>query len=261
MKTNFLICFLITLLCLNPIVGDATAKSQEIPIHFKVNNFYILYTQPAPPLLDQKGRMLIPLKAVKDLLGGKVAYNAMNKTATVNLLGRSVIVTIGSRDIFINNEPVTMDTVPVMKESAMFLPISVLVKDTDAKMQWDAERGLLKLEHDSFNKSQVLLSFLGQDLAEVTNKEAFDLNSYEWNGLGKLTIHANYDESLKFSEKQVDIRPLIMYEKTFTMDPYSKSISGSKIQCTGEGKLTLKRDFGNMGEKVQYIIATGGLVD
>lgn len=41
MKTNFLICFLITLLCLNPIVGNVTAKSQEIPIHFKVNNFYI----------------------------------------------------------------------------------------------------------------------------------------------------------------------------------------------------------------------------
>ncbi|NEU26569.1 copper amine oxidase N-terminal domain-containing protein [Paenibacillus polymyxa] len=261
MKISFLICCLITLLCLNPIIGDATAESQKIPIHFKVNNFYILYTQPAPPFLDQKGRLLIPLKAVKDLLGGKVAYNAMNKTATVNLLGRSVVVTIGSRDVSINGEPVTMDTVPVIKENVMFLPISVLVKDTDVKMQWDAQRGLLKLEHDSFNKSQVLLSFLGQDLAEVTNKEAFYLHSYEWNGVGKLKINANYDESLKFSEKQVDIRPLIMYGKTFTMDPYSKSISGSKIQFTGIGELTFKRDFGDMGEKVQYIIAVGRLVD
>ncbi|KJD47497.1 copper amine oxidase N-terminal domain-containing protein [Paenibacillus terrae] len=261
MKTNFFICCLITLLCLNPIIGDATAKSQEVPIHFKVNNFYILYTQPATPFLDQKGRLLIPLKAVKDLLGGKLAYNAMNKMATVNLLGRSVVVTIGSRDIFINGEPVTMDTVPVIKEDAMFLPISVLVKDTDVKMQWDAQRGLLKLEHDSFNKSQVLLSFLGQDLAEVTNKEAFDLHSYEWNGVGKLKIHANYDESLKFSEKQVDIRPLIMYGKTYTMDPYTKSLSKSKIQFTGVGKLTLKRDFGEMREKMQYIIAVGRLID
>ncbi|WP_420539521.1 copper amine oxidase N-terminal domain-containing protein [Paenibacillus polymyxa] len=72
--------------------------------------------------------MLIPLKAVEDLLGGKVTYNAMNKTATIDLLGRSIEVTIGSRDILINSESVTMDTVPVIKENAMFLPISVLVK-------------------------------------------------------------------------------------------------------------------------------------
>ncbi|WP_226002431.1 copper amine oxidase N-terminal domain-containing protein [Paenibacillus sp. BJ-4] len=259
-KTNFLICFVVILLFLGPNTQSVAAQSQvSLPIQLKVNDFYILYTSPAPPFVDQKGRMLIPLKAVEDLLGGKVTYNAMNKTATIDLLGRSIEVTIGTRDILINSESVTMDTVPVMKENTMFLPVSVLVKDTDAKMEWDAQRGLLKLNHESFNKSQVLLSFLGQDLAEVTNKEAFDLHSYEWNAAGNLTIHADFDKGLKFSEKQVDIHPLLMYGKTYTMDPYSRPVSVKTIQLSGEGQLTFKRDFRNDLEKVRYIIAVGRL--
>ncbi|MGM1021049.1 MAG: copper amine oxidase N-terminal domain-containing protein [Bacillota bacterium] len=261
-KTNFLICFVVVLLFFGPNTESIVAQSQgAIPIQLKINDFYILYTQPEPPFVDSKGRLLIPLKAVEDLMGGKVAYNPADRTATIGLLGRSVSAAIGSKSIRINGESVTMDTVPVMKENVMFLPVSVLVKDTGAKMEWDAQRGLLKLNHESFNKSKVLLNFLGQDLAEVTNKEAFDLHSYEWNGAGKLTIHANYDKGLKFSKKQVDIHPLIMYGKTYTVDPYSRPGTGGTIQFTGDEQLTLKRDFGKSSEKVQYIISVGRLVD
>lgn len=259
-KTNYLIFFVVVLLFFGPNTENIVAQSQgAIPIQLKVNDFYILYTQPAPPFVDEKGRMLIPLKAVEDLLGGKVTYNAKNKTATVDLLGQNIAATIGSRNAYIHSQPVTMDTVPVMKGNVMFLPVSVLLKDTDAKMEWDAQRRLLKLEHDSFNKSQVLVSFLGQDLAEVTDKDAFDLHSYEWSNSGKLIIHASYDKRLKFSDQQVDIHPLIMYGKTYTMDPYSRPVSGKKIQFSGNGQLTFKREFGSENKEVRYIVAVGRL--
>lgn len=105
----------------------------------------------------------------------------------------------------------------------------------------------------------MLLSFLGRDLAEVTNKEAFDLQSYELNGAGNLTIHADFDKGLKFSEKQVDIHPLQMYGKTYTMDPYSRPVSVKTIQLSREGQLTFKRDFRKDLEKIRYIIAVGRL--
>lgn len=94
-------------------------------------------------------------------------------------MGRNVTATIGSPEISVNGEPVTMDTVPIMLSNAMFLPVSILLKDTDAKME-DPQRGLLKLRHDSFTESPVLMRFKGQDLAQVIDADAFDLISFDW---------------------------------------------------------------------------------
>lgn len=181
MKIRLLISLMIVLSFGATNMNLVSAQAQgQTPIHLKVNDHYVLYTYPASPFVDKKGRLLIPLQAAEDILGGKVSYNAANKTAAVDLLGRNVTATIGSPEISVNGEPVTMDTVPIMLSNAMFLPVSILLKDTDAKMEWDPQRGLLKLRHDSFTESPVLMRFKGQDLAQVIDANAFNLTSFDW---------------------------------------------------------------------------------
>ncbi|MBJ8191659.1 copper amine oxidase N-terminal domain-containing protein, partial [Bacillus cereus] len=135
MKIRLLICLMLVLSLASANSNLASAQAQT-PIHLKVNDHYVLYTYPASPFVDKKGRLLIPLQVAEDILGGKVTYNAANKTASVDLLDRNVAATIGSPEISVNGEPMTMDTVPIMKSNAMFLPVSILLKDTDAKMEW-----------------------------------------------------------------------------------------------------------------------------
>jgi hypothetical protein len=195
--------------------------------------------------MDKKNRLLIPLQAAEDILGGKVTYNTASKTASVDLLGRNVTATIGSPEILINGESVTMDTVPIMKSNAIFLPVSILLKDTDAKMEWDPKRELLTLRHDSFNESTVLMNFKGQDLAQVMDANAFDLTSFDWDRKkGKLDIYAMYESSLSPAFKQIDFNPMIVYSKGgYSVYPYSKPSMFYKVKITSPGHLVYTRNM------------------
>ncbi|URJ36234.1 copper amine oxidase N-terminal domain-containing protein [Paenibacillus polymyxa] len=264
MKIRLLFSIMIALSFATAHSSLASAQSQT-PIHLKVNYHYILYTYPTSPFVDKKGRLLIPLQAAGDILGGKVTYNAASKTASVDILGRNVTATIGSPEISVNGEPVTMDTVPIMKSNAMFLPVSMLLKDTDAKMEWDSKRGLLKLRHDSFTESPVLMRFKGQDLAQVIDANAFDLTSFDWDQKqGVLNIHATYKSDLSPVFKKIDFNPMIVYSKgTYSVDPYSKPGSFHKVKITSAGHLVYTKNIGTTNadsDYIKYITSVGRLI-
>ncbi|WCM61157.1 copper amine oxidase N-terminal domain-containing protein [Paenibacillus polymyxa] len=245
--------------------SNSTSAQAQTPIHLKVNDHYVLYTYPAAPFLDKKNRLLIPLQAAEDILGGKVTYNAANKTASIDLLDRNVTATIGSPEISVNGEPMTMDTVPIMLSNAMFLPVSILLKDTDAKMEWDPKRGLLKLRHDSFTESPVLMRFKGQDLAQVIDANAFDLISFDWDQRqGVLHINATYKSDLSPAFKQIDFNPMIVYSKgTYTVDPYSKPGSFHKVKITSHGHLVYTMNIDTIdadNDYIKYITSVGRLI-
>ncbi|AET57927.1 hypothetical protein HPL003_05810 [Paenibacillus terrae HPL-003] len=266
MKIRLLICLMILMSLGATNTNWASAQAQgQTPIHLKVNEHYVLYTYPASPFVDKKNRLLIPLQAAEDILGGKVTYNATSKTATVDLLGRNVTVTIGSPEISVNGEPVTMDTVPIMKSNAMFLPVSILLKDTDAKMEWDPKRELLSLKHDSFNESTVLMKFKGQDLAQVIDVNAFNLTSFDWDRKkGVLDIYATYESSLSPDFKQIDFNPLIVYSKGgHSVNPYSKFNMNYKVNITSHGNLIYTQNIDTTNadkDYIKYITSVGRLI-
>ncbi|MGG1939353.1 copper amine oxidase N-terminal domain-containing protein [Paenibacillus polymyxa] len=264
MKIRLLFSIMIALSFATAHSSLASAQSQT-PIHLKVNDHYILYTYPTSPFVDKKGRLLIPLQAAGDILGGKVTYNAASKTASVDILGRNVTATIDSPEILVNGEPVIMDTVPIMKSNAMFLPVSMLLKDTDAKMEWDSKRGLLKLRHDSFTESPVLMRFKGQDLAQVIDANAFDLTSFDWDKKKDvLNIYAAYKGGLSPVFKKVDFNPMIVYSKgTYTVDPYSKPGSFHKVKITSPGQLVYTMNIDTIdadNDYIKYITSVGRLI-
>ncbi|MBE0337763.1 copper amine oxidase N-terminal domain-containing protein [Paenibacillus sp. 23TSA30-6] len=264
MKIRLLISIMIVLSFATAHSNSTSAQAQT-PIHLKVNDHYVLYTYPASPFLDKKDRLLIPLKAAEDILGGKVTYNAASKTASVDLLGRNVTATIGSPEISVNGEPVTMDTVPIMKSNAMFLPVSILLKDTDAKMEWDPKRGLLKLRHDSFTESPVLMKFKGQDLAQVIDANAFDLTSFDWDRKkGILDIYAMYESGLSPASSQIDFNPMIVYSKgTYSVNPYSKFNMNYKVNITSHGNLIYTQNIDTTDadkDYIKYITSVGRLI-
>ncbi|WP_297989966.1 copper amine oxidase N-terminal domain-containing protein [uncultured Anoxybacillus sp.] len=103
------------------------AKEKDIPILLKLNDYYILYTDPHAPFIDKNGRLLIPLKSVRDLMGGTIEYNKKNKTAYVTWLDHQYTFTIRSKIAVIDGEKVEMDTVPTLIDNSMFLPIKFLL--------------------------------------------------------------------------------------------------------------------------------------
>lgn len=64
----------------------AHAAEQPKPVYLKVDIYSIIYTQPTSPFIDAQGRLLIPLRTIEDLFGGKVSFDSSSRKATVDWL-------------------------------------------------------------------------------------------------------------------------------------------------------------------------------
>ena len=128
----------------------AAERTIDSPVHLKINDYYVLYTSPAPPFIDGNNRLMIPLRAVSDLLGAKVTYNPKTKTAVVALGEDTLQLAIGSPTARVNGQAYEMDTVPVMIRQSMFIPAKVLMEAFHIAGEWDRNHRILTLKDERF---------------------------------------------------------------------------------------------------------------
>lgn len=136
--------------------GKVQAAAKEYPVLLKINDYYVLYTAPKAPYVDSQGRMMIPLRSINELLGAKVSYDAKGKTATIGMDDVTVIFTIGSKSVSVNGVAGSMDTVPVMEQNSMFIPVSVLVNRLDIVSKWDQANQLYTLTGETLMQTDII---------------------------------------------------------------------------------------------------------
>jgi len=91
----------------------------------------------------QNGRTLLPLRALIETLGGKVAWNGTTRTATVTLGSRTVAVTIGDPMGLAGGKKVPVDpantkVVPLIINNRTFLPLRFIAENLGLDLVWDA---------------------------------------------------------------------------------------------------------------------------
>lgn len=136
--------------------GKVQAAAKEYPVLLKINDYYVLYTAPKAPYVDSQGRMMIPLRSISELLGAKVSYDANTKTATIGMDDVTVIFTIGSKSVSVNGVAGSMDTVPVMEQNSMFIPVSVLVNRLGIVSKWDQANQLYTLTGETLMQTDII---------------------------------------------------------------------------------------------------------
>lgn len=235
--------------------ADASAAA-VVPVHLKVGKYSILYTQPAPPFIDQARRVQVPLRSIEDLLGGKVNYDAAAKTAEVEWVGHTFRVEIGSQTAQIDGKTVQMDTTPVLKNQAMFLPLRFFLDATDVKWRWDQASQQLVLADDRVVKGAPFVAFMGNDVASVRDEHALVIQSYSTEG-EDMTITALNVSGHTIPAGKADINILIHYKKGgFAMDPYSRSVI-PPLTAVRKGDTVKKKTRGGIDPKVDYVITVG----
>lgn len=143
-------------LCLSMTLSDrAFAKTTAVnsPVLLKINHYYVTYTAPQAPYLDQNNRLMVPLRSLSDLLAAKVEYDTVNKSAMIsrkNLLNEkensySLKMTIGVKDIELNGTASKMDTVPVLIQGSMYIPLSVVTKALHLDTKWDSSQKITQI--------------------------------------------------------------------------------------------------------------------
>ncbi|MFB7157357.1 copper amine oxidase N-terminal domain-containing protein [Lysinibacillus sp. NPDC056232] len=211
------------LLAVYPISSMAATSSlpdKETPIYLKMDKYFILYTKPSSPFLNQQGRLLVPLRSIQDLMGGEVSYNHHSKTATVKILNNSFDVTINSKIAYVNKKEVKMDTIPVLKKDAMFLPIRLFLDHTDIEYKYIND---LKLLHIKDKRVLVGKPFDFFDENDYTNgyiDGSFHLSAFKIVNSG-LSIKAQNLTGETVPEGKTDIQPLVqMNSGWISVDSY-----------------------------------------
>jgi hypothetical protein len=95
----------------------------------------------AAPVL-QNGRTLLPIRALIEVLGGKVTWNATTRAATVTLNGRTVSVTIGNPIGLVGGKKVPIDAVnakvvPIIINGRTFLPLRFIAENLGLDLTWE----------------------------------------------------------------------------------------------------------------------------
>ncbi|OWA35313.1 hypothetical protein B9G55_11715 [Saccharibacillus sp. O16] len=237
-----------------PATSSADAAG-NVPVYLKVGQYSILYTQPAPPFADQAHRIQVPLRSIEGLLGGKVNYNPASKTAEVKWVGHTFQVTVGSKIAQIDGKTVQMDTTPVLKKQAMFLPIRFFLDATDLKWHWDQKGQQLVLSDERVIQGAPFKAFTMLDGPIVKDENALVIQSYSTDGK-YLTINAINVSGHVIPAGKADINPLISHNYgTFSVESYSRPIAPplKAIPKDGSVKKKITADLKDM----DYMITVG----
>ncbi len=82
------------------------------------------------------GRMLVPLRQVFEQMGAEVIWDDSTKTATCNLNGTSVKVTLNTSTAQINGESFTLDAAPAVINDRILVPVRFIAEGLGATVTW-----------------------------------------------------------------------------------------------------------------------------
>ena len=103
--------------------GAEADKSVVMTIGSKemVANNVPVTTDVAPFIQDN--RTYVPFRALTEAFGAEVEYNAENNTVTTKLDGKTVVLTVGSTVLTVNDKTVTMDVAPFIVDDRVVVPV------------------------------------------------------------------------------------------------------------------------------------------
>ncbi|GEM_PF-1055485 len=244
----------------------------EAPVLLKINQYYILYTDPAAPYIDKQNRFMIPLRSISELMGAKVSYNASTKVGKIELDGKTAEVTLNSKTVTYNGTETQLDTVPVLKSSQMFVPMRVVLDGLGVKGDWNPADQLLTVKDEKFKTSSKLIGYMEDGTDRYNTPKGIDIDTNEIRPLSykltlpgavnkadsaRITIKAQNISGKDLAAGEEDLRPTFFTAKSyqFTNNQSSKT-PAVKAGATFERTFNIIVGGGDEGQ-LTYIVAVG----
>jgi hypothetical protein len=101
----------------------------------------VSFAMDAAPVI-KNGRTLLPIRALIETLGGKVAWDAKTRTATVALGEHTVVLVVGKSTALVDGKSVAIDVanskvVPEIIGSRTFLPLRFIAENLGLDLAWE----------------------------------------------------------------------------------------------------------------------------
>lgn len=100
-----------------------------------------------PPVIKE-GRTLIPLRAITQGLGANVVYDDVNKQITITKDDITVVLTLGSVSLTVNDELRELDVPAQLISNRTFVPLRFLAEIFGEEVEYDEETGDINIGED-----------------------------------------------------------------------------------------------------------------
>ena len=72
--------------------------------------------------MDVGGKRFIALRSAIEEMGGKVAWDNHKKEATVDLNGKTTVITMADADMTFDGQTITLSAAPTVKDETLYVP-------------------------------------------------------------------------------------------------------------------------------------------
>jgi len=84
------------------------------------------------------GRVMVPMREILEVLGGKVMWNGSDRTVTARRDDREVVLGVGKPEGMMNGKRMMLDAAPRMYHNRVFVPLRFVSEAMGAKVRWAA---------------------------------------------------------------------------------------------------------------------------
>ncbi len=124
-------------------IGNAVALKLGTPVSFaKGKRTYIDAENKDVVPFTENSRTLVPVRYIAESFGATVGWDDATQAVTVDYLNKHISLQIGSNQMLVNGEAITLDTAANTYNSRTFIPLRALVEALGKTVLWD-DRGLI----------------------------------------------------------------------------------------------------------------------
>lgn len=116
-------------------------------VRVEINSLEIEFDQPA---IISENRTLVPFRKIFEVLGADVEWIAETGTAVSQKDGKVVSITIGSNELYINNEPFYLDVPARIVNNRTLVPLRAISEAYDCVVDWRGEERLAEIFSKEF---------------------------------------------------------------------------------------------------------------
>lgn len=90
------------------------------------------------PYVDENNRTMVPLRATMESAGFVVGYDNNAQTAIIITEYNRIEVPVGTNKVYVNNTLKENDTIAVIQNDRIYLPIRMILEIADYTVEWDS---------------------------------------------------------------------------------------------------------------------------
>lgn len=124
----------------------------------------------------ENDRTMVPYRFIAEAFGAGVSWDKDTSSVTVKNEKAEIVMTAGQTEYTVNGESRTMDTVPVIRNDRMFVPVRMIAEAMGLNVEWYPEQKIVLAENgssgtDAENAKDIILT---ASVSETNSSDNFE---------------------------------------------------------------------------------------